>query len=56
MNHVNRAVLEANAVMCMESSYYHDGVRHHTEDTFLVKENGVDNWTAGCPRELIVRV
>ncbi len=54
MNHVNRAVLEANAVVCMESSYYHDGVRHHTEDTFLVKENGVDMWTEGCPRELIV--
>jgi len=56
MNHVNRAVLEANAVVCMESSYYHDGVRHHTEDTFLVKENGVDMWTKDCPRELIVPV
>jgi len=56
MNAVNKAVLEANAVVCMESSYYHDGVRHHTEDTFLVKEDGVDMWTADCPRDLIVQV
>lgn len=54
MNRVNRAVLEANAVVCLESSYYHEGVRHHTEDTFLVKENGVEWWTESCPRELIV--
>ena len=54
MNKVNRSVLEANSVVCLESSYYHDGVRHHTEDTFLVKENGVDWWTESCPREFIV--
>jgi Xaa-Pro aminopeptidase len=29
-------------------------VRHHTEDTFLVTEGGVEHWTANCPRELIV--
>jgi Xaa-Pro aminopeptidase len=55
-NQVNRNVLEVPAVMCIEYSYYHDGVRHHTEDTFLVTDKGVENWTAGCPRELIVPV
>jgi Xaa-Pro aminopeptidase len=54
MNHVNTTVLEAPAVVCIEYSYYHDGVRHHTEDTFLVTDQGVVNWTADCPRELIV--
>lgn len=56
MNAVNRTVLEAPAVICIEYSYYHDGCRHHTEDTFLVTEAGVENWTESCPRELIVRV
>jgi Xaa-Pro aminopeptidase len=56
MNHVNTTVLEAPAVVCIEYSYYHDGVRHHTEDTFLVTDHGVENWTASCPRELIVPV
>jgi len=54
MNRVNKTVLEPNTVICIEYSYYHDGVRHHTEDTFLVKADGVENWTADCPRELIV--
>lgn len=54
MNHVNTTVLEAPAVVCLEYSYYHDGVRHHTEDTFLVTDQGVENWTASCPRDLIV--
>jgi Xaa-Pro aminopeptidase len=54
MNHVNKTVLEAPSVVCIEYSYYHEGVRHHTEDTFLVTDNGVENWTAECPRELIV--
>jgi Xaa-Pro aminopeptidase len=54
MNRVNRSVLEVPAVICIEYSYYHDGVRHHTEDTFLVTHKGVDNWTAGCPRDLVV--
>jgi len=54
MNHVNRTVLEPNSVVCLEFSYYHDGVRHHTEDTFLVKDDGVEFWTRECPRELIV--
>jgi Xaa-Pro aminopeptidase len=41
-------------VVCLEFSYYHDGVRHHTEDTFLVREDGVEFWTRNCPRDLIV--
>jgi Xaa-Pro aminopeptidase len=56
MNQVNRTVLEPNTVICIEYSYYHDGVRHHTEDTFLLKADGVEHWTAGCPRELVVPV
>jgi Xaa-Pro aminopeptidase len=56
MNAVNRTVLEPNTVICLESSYYHDGVRHHTEDTFLVKADGVENWTVDCPRELVIPV
>jgi hypothetical protein len=31
-------------------------VRFHTEDTFLVKDDGVEFWTEGCPRELVVPV
>ncbi len=54
LNHVNRTVIEVPTVICIEYSYYWDGVRHHTEDTFLVTEDGVENWTANCPRELIV--
>jgi Xaa-Pro aminopeptidase len=56
MNAVNRTVLEPNTVICLESSYYYDGVRHHTEDTFLVKADGVDNWTFDCPRKLVIPV
>jgi Xaa-Pro aminopeptidase len=56
MNQVNRTVLEPNTVICIEYSYYHDGVRHHTEDTFLLKADGVEHWTADCPRELVVAV
>ncbi|HTV72041.1 MAG TPA: Xaa-Pro peptidase family protein [Rhizobiaceae bacterium] len=54
MNQVNRTVLEPDTVVCLEYSYYHDGCRHHTEETYLVKEDGVEFWTEGCPRELIV--
>lgn len=54
MNHVNRTVLEPNTVVCLEYSYYHEGCRHHTEETYLVKEDGVEFWTEGCPRDLIV--
>ena len=54
MNRVNKTVLEPNTVVCLEYSYYHEGVRHHTEDTFLIKNDGVDHWTASCPRELVV--
>jgi Xaa-Pro aminopeptidase len=56
MNQVNRTVMEPDTVVCLEYSYYHGGVRHHTEDTFLVKADGVDHWTANCPRELVVPV
>lgn len=56
MNAVNRTVLEPNTVICLESSYYHEGVRHHTEDTMLVKADGVENWTLDCPRELVIPV
>ncbi len=56
MNAVNKTVLEPNTVICIEYSYYHDGVRHHTEDTFLVKADGVENWTENCPRELVVPI
>ncbi len=56
MNHVNKTVLEPNTAYCIEYSYYHDGVRHHTEETFLVTDKGVDCWTKDCPRELIVPV
>jgi Xaa-Pro aminopeptidase len=55
MSRSNNTVIEANTVVCLEFSYYHDGVRHHTEDTFLIKESGVEWWTENCPRELIVR-
>jgi Xaa-Pro aminopeptidase len=47
-------VLEANSVVCLEFSYYHEGVRHHTEDTFLVTDSGVEFWTRDLPRELVV--
>jgi len=56
MNRVNKTVLEPDTVVCLEFSYYHDVVRHHTEDTFLVKADGIEHWTEGCPRELIVPV
>jgi Xaa-Pro aminopeptidase len=56
MNRVNRTVVEPNSVICLEFSYYHEGIRHHTEDTFLVSEASVENWTAGCPRQLVVPV
>ena len=56
MNKVNRTVLEPDTVVCIEYSYYHDGVRFHTEDTFLVTDDGVEFWTEGCPRDLVVPV
>ena len=56
MNKVNRTVLEPDTVVCIEYSYYHDGVRFHTEDTFLVTESGVEFWTENCPRDLVVPV
>lgn len=54
MNHVNKTVLEPGTAYCIEYSYYNDGVRHHTEETFYITDNGVECWTADCPRELIV--
>ena len=45
MNHVNKTVLEPGTVYCIEYSYYHEGVRHHTEETFLLTEDGVECWT-----------
>lgn len=54
MNRVNRTVVEPNSVVCVEFSYYHEGVRHHTEDTFLIGADRTENWTIGCPRELVV--
>jgi Xaa-Pro aminopeptidase/Xaa-Pro dipeptidase len=56
MNRVNRTILEPNTVVCLEFSYYHDGVRHHTEDTFLVTADTVEHWTASCPRDLVIPV
>jgi Xaa-Pro aminopeptidase len=55
MNRSSKIVLEPNTAVCLEFSYYHGGVRHHTEDTFLIKEGGNEWWTKDCPRELVVR-
>jgi len=55
MNAVNRTVLEPGTVYCIEYSYYHEGCRHHTEETFLLTETGVECWTENCPRDLIVQ-
>lgn len=56
MNAVNRTVLEPDTVYCIEYSYYHEGCRHHTEETFHVTEDGVTCWTADCPRDLVVQL
>lgn len=55
-NAVNQTVLEAGTVICVEYSYYSDGVRFHTEDTFLVEDTGVQHWTAELSRELVVPI
>jgi Xaa-Pro aminopeptidase len=54
MNAGNVSVLEAGTVVCLENSYYHEGCRHHYEDTFLVKDKGVEHWSADCPHDFIV--
>jgi Xaa-Pro aminopeptidase len=54
MNRPNRTLVEPNTVVCVEFSYYHDGVRHHTEDTFLIGAEKTENWTIDCPRDLVV--
>ena len=56
MNRPNQVVLEANTVVCLESSYYHEGVRFHTEDTYLVTDDGIEHWTVNCPRDLVVHI
>ncbi|MBI4183178.1 MAG: aminopeptidase P family protein [Proteobacteria bacterium] len=56
MNEVNRVVVEPGTVYCIEYSYYSEGVRFHTEETFLITDKGVECWTADCPRELIVPI
>jgi Xaa-Pro dipeptidase len=56
MNAINRTVLEADSIVCLEYSYYHDGCRHHTEETFHVTGTGVQCWTENCPRELVVEL
>ncbi|MGH8618433.1 MAG: M24 family metallopeptidase [Burkholderiales bacterium] len=56
MSRSSKVVIEPNTTVCLEFSYYHDGVRHHTEDTMLIQESGNEWWTKDCPRELIVRV
>jgi Xaa-Pro aminopeptidase len=57
MNEVNRVEVEPDTVYCIEYSYYSEGVRFHTEETFLIDEGGkVECWTTDCPRDLIVPV
>jgi len=56
MSRSSKVVIEPNTTVCLEFSYYHDGVRHHTEDTMLIQESGNEWWTKDCPRELVVRV
>jgi Xaa-Pro aminopeptidase len=56
MNRPNHTIVEPNTVVCVEFSYYHEGVRHHTEDTFLIGPQSTENWTINCPRELVVPV
>ena len=56
MNKVNKTILEPDTPVCLETSYYHNGVRFHSEETFLVTDSGVEHWTADCPRDLIVPV
>jgi Xaa-Pro dipeptidase len=54
MNRSNHTVVEPDTVVCMEFSYYHEGVRLHTEDMFHVGPAATENWTKGCSRDLIV--
>jgi Xaa-Pro aminopeptidase len=56
MSRQNRTLIEPNTVVCIEFSYYQDGVRHHTEDTYLIGASTTENWTVDCPRELVVPV
>ena len=56
MNRPNRTVVEPDTVVCVEFSYYHEGVRLHTEDMFHIGAASTVNWTKGCPRDLVVPV
>ena len=56
LNKINKTVLEADSVVCLETSYYYEGNRFHSEETYLVKEDGNEHWTSACPRDLIVPV
>ena len=56
MNRVNKTVLEGNTVFCIELSYYHEGIRQHTEDTFLITDSGLEHWTKDCPRDLVLPI
>jgi Xaa-Pro aminopeptidase len=56
MNKVNKTVLEPNSVLCLETSYYFEGNRFHSEETYLLKEGVKEHWTAHCPRDLIVPI
>ena len=57
MNEVNQTVVEPDTVYCIEYSYYSEGVRFHTEETFLIDGDGnIECWTKDCPRDLIVPV
>ena len=51
----NRVEVEPGTVFCTEFSYYLEGgVRLHTEDMYLITEEGVEMLTGDCPRELVV--
>jgi Xaa-Pro aminopeptidase len=54
MNRTNRTVVEPDTVVCVEFSYYHEGVRLHTEDMFHIGPTSTENWTKACPRDLVV--
>jgi Xaa-Pro aminopeptidase len=55
MNKGNKTVLEPDTPVCLETSYYHEGVRFHSEETLLVTNDGIEHWTANLPRDLVVK-
>jgi len=32
------------------------GIRQHTEDTFLITDSGLEHWTKDCPRDLVLPI